>query len=130
MTTTMTTTRTRRRAGRAALRLGFALGAMLPLALLAASAARAADDCPSGSELEFEAETEAGHPFPSGLLVKLRREQCGVVALWLPPSLVQQQPNCKFGDVFTVFGSGTRPVPANRWGLTGKMLVVFEMECD
>lgn len=104
---------------------------LLAVVLLLMPAAPAfADDCPSGNELEFEAETEAGHPFSNGLLVKLRREQCGVVAIWIPPALVQKQPNCRFGDVFTVFGSGTRPVPSNRWGLTGKMLVVFEMECD
>lgn len=103
---------------------------VIALLVLPFTHALAEADCPSGSELEFEAETEAGHPFPSGLLVKLRREQCGVVALWLPAALVQQQPNCRFGDVFTVFGSGTRPVPTNRWGLSGKMLVVFDMECD
>jgi len=104
---------------------------LLAVVLLLMPGAHAlADDCPSGSELEFEAETEAGHPFPNGLLVKLKREQCGVVAIWIPPELVQKQPNCRFGDVFTVFGSGTRPVPANRWGLTVKMLVVFEKKCD
>lgn len=104
---------------------------VLAAVVLSAGGAVADDDeCPSGSELEFEAETEAGHPFPGGLLVKLRREQCGVVALWMPPSLVRKYPKCRFGDVFTVFGSELRPVPENRWGLTGKMLVVFEMECE
>lgn len=46
-----------------------ALHALTIVLLLTPTAPAFADDCLSGSELEFEAKTGAGHPFPNGLVV-------------------------------------------------------------
>ena len=106
----------------------FALFA-LALIMLVPSGAHA-QSCGSGSTVTFDADTEEGFRFrPKGIIVKLKREQCGLIALWMSAELINAQgSNCKFGAIWTVSGTEKRAVPAGG-PFSGTLLDVTSVVC-
>jgi hypothetical protein len=86
--------------------------------------------CGAGGNFEFDARTERGFSNGKSIIAKLEKEQCGFVALWIPAAIVDLPANagCKFGQVWTVSGNETKPVPSGG-PFTGNMLVVTKQVC-
>lgn len=101
------------------------------LAFLYLGDAAFAQSCGTGGKVSFAAQTENGFPFPAsapeGLITKLKSEQCGFTAVWVPSELAKST-SCKFGQVFDVVGTETKPVPPGG-PFGGNMLVVTSMTC-
>ena len=109
------------------------LPALLPALVLSAwlaPSAAYAQSCGSGDTITFDADTKEGYPFrPKGIIVQLKREQCGLIALWMSAELISAQgSNCKFGAIWTVTGTEKRPVPAGG-PFSGTLLDVTHVVC-
>ncbi len=100
------------------------------LFLLLLATAASAQSCGSGSTISFQADTERGFPLrPQGIIVKLKQEQCGFTALWVAADLIgPATEHCKFGQVMSVAGTESKPVPSGG-PFGGTMLVVTKLDC-